>query len=116
MAFKLLSEEIVKDNLPGCKGLTFRGYSSTFISHRSRRIERREGVALLKNSSCPGCEKCDWMLDDMSEHIACETLNLPEIEHGTLYSLKVANISRDSESGIIDDFDLEFYKIKEDKK
>ena len=120
MASKLylnLKEEIkvAKSNSPECKGLTFRGYSSVYTSSKSRGVEKREGIKLLKKKSCPGCEKCSWLLDDIPESIACKTLILPEIEHGALYSLRVTNESRDYESGYVDDYDLEFYKIKEDK-
>ena len=114
MALSIL-EAAREDNTPECKGLVFRGYSSTFMAYESRGIERREGVKLLKRKSCPGCEKCSWMLDALPDHIDCKTLNLPEIEPGVLYGLKAINLSRDYETGYVDDCDLEFYKIKEDK-
>ena len=107
----------IKGNSPECKGLIFRGYSSTFVTYRTRGeingAGRREGIRLLKKKSCPGCGKCGWMLDVLLDHIDCETLIFPDIEHGVLYGLRVTNEPRDYESGYVDDYDLEFYKIKE---
>lgn len=90
-----------------CKGQVFKGYSSFF--YNNGRIERRQGIRLMKSLSCPGCEDCGgaWMLGEVREHIECETFLMPEIEHGKLYEIRVTNEERDWESGITDAYDLE---------
>lgn len=117
----------IEDTTPPCKGLFFRGYSTMFF--HDNRIERKEGLRLLKKKSCKGGELCNsykddhfqsyrcdhWFLDEMSESIACECLIMPEIEDGKLYSVRITNMTHDFESGYCDDFDVEFFKVKEKK-
>lgn len=88
-----------------CKGLVFRGFNSMFFS--DGRLEERRGIRLLKRESCPGCEKCGFLLDDMSEQVIIGSMIIPEIEHGKLYEVIVINESRDWETGYVDDYDLE---------
>ena len=94
-----------------CKGLIFKGYTSLFTS--DNKIERREGVRLLKRKSCPGCTKCTWMLEELDEHAYHRSVILPEIKDGAYYRLIVANLSTDWETGIADNYDLKFIKEKE---
>ena len=96
-----------------CKGQVFKGYSTLFY-HKGR-IERREGIRLMKSLSCPGCEDCGgaWMLEEVNDHIKCETLLMPgSIAHGCLYEIRVANECRNWEDGLIDSYDLEVYLIE----
>jgi len=90
---------------PKCKGLVFRGFSSMFFS--DGRLEERRGIRLLKRESCAGCEKCGFILDDLSEQVIIGSMIIPEIEHGKLYEVIVTNESRDWETGYVDDYDLE---------
>jgi hypothetical protein len=54
------------------------------------------------------------LLDSFNEHISCDCHPIvDEIRHGALYDLRVTNISRDWETGIVDDYDFEFVKRKE---
>ena len=85
-----------------CKGLIFRGFNSTFYS--DCRLEKRSGIRMLKKKSCPGCEKCGFLLEDLSQN---ESVIIPEIEHDELYTVVVTNISKDWETGYVDDWDLE---------
>lgn len=94
-----------------CNGLIFRGYSSTF--YKDGHIGQKQGVRLLKRKSCPGCEKCGWLLDEISEEIACDAIIFPNIEHGKEYTIRVINISHDYETGHCDGYDLEIVKITE---
>jgi len=59
---------------------------------------------MLKKKSCPGCEKCGFLLEDLSQN---ESVIIPEIEHDELYTVVVTNISKDWETGYVDDWDLE---------
>jgi len=108
-----------------CKGLLFRGYSSLYYDNDGK-IERKEGLRLLKRKSCNAFEDCGsyagdvlkmrcdwWMLDEMREAIDCEGVIFPEIEDKALYRLRVVNETYDWESGYCDGYDLEFYKVEE---
>lgn len=109
-----------------CKGLFFRGYSSTYYDNDGK-IERKEGLRLLKRKSCnafEGCNsfdddiskiRCDWwMLDEMRESLDYDCVIFPEIENKVLYSLRITNETYDFESGHCDGYDLEFYKVEKD--
>lgn len=102
-----------------CKGLVFRAYSSTFFNYKNGKVEKREGFRLLKSKSCKGCAgtgriACDrWYLDDMDDIINCEGLIFPKyVEHGALYGIRAINITRDWESGYVDGYDFEFFKLE----
>jgi len=92
-----------------CKGLFFRGHSNLFYTKNKVRLN--QSVTLLKRMSCPGCEKCGWMLEDLAEIISCENLIFPDIAEGGLYTLIVSNISTDWETGLVDSYALEFKEI-----
>jgi hypothetical protein len=92
-----------------CIGLVFKGYKSLFKV--KNRVELRQGIRLLKRQSCPGCSNCMWLMDDINESIACGNVIFPEIENEKLYSVRMVNISRDWESGFVDDYDLEIYLL-----
>lgn len=120
----LLKEEnnirfkIMDSKKQNCSGLFFRGYNNLFI-HKGR-IERKERLRFLSRLSCDGinCSAriCDymWFWDNAREAIANGSgIIIPKIENKALYSVKIINISRDWETGIVDDWDIEFYKVKE---
>jgi hypothetical protein len=52
-----------------------------------------------------------WLMDDINESMACGNVIFPEIENEKLYSVRMVNISRDWESGFVDDYDLEIYLL-----
>ena len=97
-----------------CKGATFRGYSSTFYDSINSRVERKEGIKLLKSKSCHGCQFCGFIFDQLPDMIDSESLIFPDegIVTGKLYSIRVINESRDYESGMMDDWDFEIFEIK----
>lgn len=110
-----------------CKGLFFRGYSSIYYDNDGK-IERKEGLRLLKRKSCNAFEDCGsytgdvskmrcdwWMLDEMTDQLDCDCVNFPEIEDRALYSLRIVNETYDWESGHCDGYDLEFYKVEENE-
>ena len=108
----------INPEIQECKGLVFRGFHSVFYDSLTMRIERREGIRLLKKRSCPGCKQCGFLLDAMDDMISTNTLLFPEegIEHGKLYTIIVVNESRDWESGQIDEWDFEIIKVKREGK
>ena len=104
-------EFLYKDQPETCIGLTFRGYRNFY--YQDGRLELKQGIRLLKRKSCPGCEKCGWMLDELKELLYCDSVIMPEIEHGNLYSIRTINVSRDWETGYVDDYDIEIYEVEE---
>lgn len=110
-----------KENV--CEGLFFRGYSSMFFDYNTGRVERKEGVRLLKRKSCKGGDKCrcgkiegpcDWyLIEQISDSIDCDTFIMPEIEDGALYRICITNVSVDWGTGVAGDWDLELRKVEE---
>ena len=95
-----------------CKGRFFRGKVNEYmLGDGSYRNDKR--LTPLKRMSCQGCERCDWMFEDVSALIEYGGLEVPDIEHGALYELKMIKESRDYEMGYIDDFTLGYVKINE---
>ena len=112
MDYKFNMSDIVEIEMPEverCKGLIYRGYHSKYIDNKGLHV--RQGFKLLKRKSCTGCIKCGFLIDSMME--VPDSIIYPEIENGKLYSCCVTNESRDWETGYIDDYDIEFYEVKE---
>lgn len=101
-----LAEESNKET---CKGLFFRGVVNKHWFGDKYRITKE--LRLLKRKSCRSCEYCGYLTDELNQDVIVIE---PEVEHGALYELKVTNVSRDWESGIVDDWSLEFVLIKGD--
>jgi hypothetical protein len=104
-----------------CKGLFFRGYRSMFMSgggmvSHSEKIELKQGIRFLKGKSCAGCPQCGWWWDSLAEDISDENIIFPEIKHGAIYSIRVINESTDYETGYIDDYDTEIFKVENTTK
>jgi hypothetical protein len=96
----------------GCKGLIYKARVNCFIDSKGNFVQKISMV-LQKRKSCPGCPKCGYLLENLSEAIALKTddFNISDAEHNEFYTLMAINIHRDRESGIVDDWDLEFIKI-----
>ena len=110
-----LIEEMEIKRLPKgseCKGRFYRGRVSGYLNSRNEYVYTEKMIP-LKRMSCPGCEKCGWVDDELSMFISEKTY--PEviggIEDGELYTIDICNISHDWESGIVDDYDLVFTKV-----
>jgi hypothetical protein len=97
-----------------CIGKLFRGYHSMFLCDGTH-FGYREGIKLLKRKSCPGCDHCFWMEDELYERANDGDVILPKggIKQGALYRIEIANVSKDWESGIIDEWDLKIVEVKE---
>lgn len=92
-----------------CKGLFFRAVRNKFYIKEKRIVEHLE-LRFLKKKSCPGCEKCDFLWYDLQE--SDESISLSHIEQDKIYSPVITNISRDWETGYIEDWEIEFQEIK----
>lgn len=104
----------VDESIDHCKGLLFRGYTSQY--YQNGKFELKQGIKLLKRKSCPGCNECVFLLDNLQELSNTEgAVILPKygIENGKLYSIHTINETRDWEGGYIDSWDLEIFEIKE---
>jgi len=92
-----------------CKGLIFRGKLNTFFS--IDKYVYQESMVLLKKKSCPGCQECQFLLDDLPEMLDRGNL-INDFEDGALYKLEMSNVITDWETGHADDWGLLFNKIK----
>jgi len=93
-----------------CKGMKFRGYTSTFWS--GHKLETRHGIRFLKRDSCTGCSKCAHF-DEFMEETPENIIGLNEIKHGKIYTLNVTNMYYDWQSGYLDDWDVEIVEVRE---
>ena len=74
----------------------------------------------LKSKSCTGCWTCEWLLDDFTERLNDYNSGYIDFQleqyynHGALVQLKVTNISTDWETGIVDDYDIDFVEVNDE--
>lgn len=111
--------DLVKETDPepeSCKGLVFRCEQTGWVGS-DKDVNFRERYRFLVRKSCPGCSKCEWMFDDLWERLSDSSWGWNSIRHegenGKLYKLVITNISKDWETGLVDDYDLEFEPIEE---
>ena len=88
-----------------CGGLIWRGKASNYISSYNS-IESKESLRLLKRKSCPGCSRCDWVLDAMKEDFP----EMPIIIDGRLYTYFIHTF-KDWETTELDH--IEIVEVKE---
>lgn len=96
--------------LKACIGKVYRGRRNSFVNKKGEYVYQ-ERMLPLKKQSCPGCKHCDYLFDELYDGLSLPIID--NIEDGALYRLKVVNESMDWETGIIDDYDLQFVKIEE---
>ena len=95
-----------------CKGLFFRVSVNDYFVKERGEYTYSTRLRLLKSISCPGCSQCQWLLDDYGECGAMPIL--PEgLNHNAIVELRVTNLSRDWETGSVDDWDLGFVEVKQ---
>lgn len=96
-----------------CKGLVFRCEINEYFS--GERIVQKTTYRLLKRKSCPGCDQCGFMRDDLNEMISGQYgMIWPDNpKHGALYSPRVTNVARDWETGYVDDWDIILEEVVE---
>ncbi len=99
---------------PPCSGLIFRTSISNYKTPRFA-VHHDISFHLLKRKSCPGCSECGGYYDMLTD--SSYIIHYPDdIKHNDLVTLQYTNVHRDWESGIVDDWDVEFVKISTDKE
>jgi len=94
-----------------CKGSFFRCNINRYWSNN--KYVEQISFNLLKRKSCAGCEKCNWMLEELSEFANYDGVNIPNAVDKALYKLVVINGYEDWETGFVDDYDFKFEKVCE---
>ncbi len=95
-----------------CKGLIYRCRINAYIDSRGTYVYQEKMIP-MKKLSCKGCKECGWLKDGLNEFVIDNIY--PIIEDpidGELYTLGITNESRDLKTGIINDWDMEFVRIK----
>ncbi len=94
----------------GCKGLFFR-YRGNNYFHEGK-LEFKKTFTKLKRKSCPGCNLCQSMEDDLGEDL--ELVIFPDnLTNEGIYELKVVNMTTDCETGYVDNWDIEFFPAED---
>jgi len=99
----------IKDGTPKqeCKGNVYRVREYSFFRKIGIIMFQREYVP-MKKLSCPGCERCEYLTEDMNES---DFKVIHGGDHGDLVRLTITNEKHDWETGYIDTWDLEFVKV-----
>lgn len=99
-----------------CKGIVFRGYTNRYYD--GSKVVFKQELRILKRKSCTGCERCTWLYEALAEMESSGLVfylagKVRFFKNGALYSVRPIGFSHDPETGLIDDYALEFYEIKE---
>lgn len=107
------------DKLPKkCTGHYFRCLRNGFVSVSDGTYNFQLKFRPLKTLSCPGCQQCCYI--DDTDDVLFMFENFTEggiVDHvmratpGSIYQLKITNVSTDWETGYVDDYDLEFILV-----
>lgn len=99
-----------------CKGLFFRCNVSKFWNDKRNKIESRESYQLLKRKSCSGCSVCIGFYADLNS-VGNEAVLLPEKPiSGRVYVACFRELSRDWETGYVEDWAWELNLVKDEKE
>ena len=95
-----------------CKGIVYKAEVNTFL--RKKGVGFSVNLIIQKKKSCPGCGSCGWVHESISENIASgiPLIGIESVENGKLYTLSSCNVSRDWETGVVDDYGLELIEIE----
>lgn len=102
-----------------CGGLFFRVAKEAWMGSDGS-ICFRFRMRPLKSKSCSGCWTCSWLLDDYCEYLNLYNSGDIDIQleqyfnHGTLVQLKVTHVSTDWETGVVDDYEIDFVEVKDE--
>ena len=101
-----------KKKTTNCVGVYFRG--SGYEGWNGNTYTNIVRLKLLKRMSCPGCEECGWVYDQLREvGPDWPLLGVEKIEDGKVYTIGVCNMCTDWETGTIDQCDLEVIEVKD---
>lgn len=96
-----------------CKGLIFKSYIYSFASKNY--IAHNIKLVIAKRKSCPGCEKCGWILEQYSEALGNDVevpiVNLDIVRNNRFYRLGTCNEKTDFETGYVDYFDFKLTEV-----
>lgn len=110
MTDKLLE---VENSSPECNGTVFR--ANVQMCRTARGIMFSVRLDKLKRKSCPGCEKCGWIDEELSQvDNDNPIIGIESCEHGELYTLTTCNHSTDWETGQVDGWDLKVVPYHEE--
>lgn len=111
MNISLLKKEISAQCENKCKGKIYRGRVNAYIIKTGTYVYQ-EHMVYMKRLSCPGCEYCGFFDDYLDDVLGNKSYPIiKNIEDKILYKLEVVNVSKDWETGMADDWDLEFVKL-----
>lgn len=103
--------EIEKNHIE-CKGIIFRANVTHYVTGIN--IGQKIRLRQLKRKSCPGCNKCRWIYDQIEEvNEDWPIIGIDKVKNGKLYTITVTNIGRDFETGLVDEWDLAIVEWKE---
>ncbi len=105
----------LEERQPECKGLFYRMRLNQYLGGRGEFVAKTTFTP-LKRMSCKGCCSCDGIMEYLKE-LAYErdfgpVWNLKDEEDYAIFQLDITNMSTDWETGIVDDWDLEFVKVE----
>ena len=113
--FVELIESDKREEPKECKGLIFR-CETTMWRGSDGSVNFKERYCQLARKSCPGCQQCDWLMEDLDQRLYdflfADTISRGG-SNGALYKLEVTNMSTDWETGFVDDYDVGFAPYKE---
>lgn len=99
-----------------CPGVYFR-YTENNYFVKGKLVFQKQ-LSLLKKKSCPGCEKCGWVLDDVQNGVddfGADFFEFPDnLNHGDIVELTLVIDSRDWETGYVDTYHLRVDKVSAD--
>jgi hypothetical protein len=96
---------------PVCKGRFYRGYVTKYQTKYG--IAKKIEVRILKRMSCPGCDKCGGIDEDLNMGLWEDYISLEGIEDGKIYQTEYYNVSTDWEGGYVDSYDIRFVEVKD---
>ena len=105
-------EESPSSKEPSCIGLFYRARISYFIDSNNNYAHQERMIPLLRKS-CKGCSQCGNLKDMLEESLPYSPPLLKNIKDGGTYQLQITNVSQDWETGLADDWDIEFVEQKE---
>ena len=102
-----------------CKGVILRARVSHFADSNvdySIRIGLHIRFNMLKKKSCPGCDECFWIHDQIGEvSNDWPIADMDRVEDGKMYRIVIANVEKDWESGMVDAWDFGLVEFKEEE-
>ena len=104
---------LVTDDEPVCNGMIFKASINDHLANDGSVVYQLR-LRPMKRLSCPGCEQCGYLADDLRETMACgcpPIIDVAKVDQGQLFRLAVTNISMDHETGYAEDWDYEFIPL-----